>query len=330
MTNTNNAQPLQVKGVKIRSLDLDLINALQYSFKIVPNPFEEIGKEIGKSEEYVLRETKKLVDEGIVKRIGFSVNFRSQRMVGALVGVKVNDVNKIKELLMGKDNVTHNYVRVGSPYNVWFTIKSKTINDMMREIREIVKAVNAEDYVVLPSKRACKVSVRYDVKRGVAWSKPRLEPKEVPSPEELGFPKEGLKYLRRLEIVSRPFKRVAEKLGMNEDELLEKVELMVKKGVLRDPGAAVDGEKLGFKHNAMVVLKGDERTCEWIALNVPEASHVVLREVPEKWPYPVYFVVHAVDRERAEEVIGRVVERVKPEDYKALFSVENLKPGVAR
>ena len=268
--------------------------------------------------------------EGIVKRIGFSVNFRSQRMVGALVGIRVKDVNKIKELLMDKENVTHNYVRVGSPYNVWFTIKSRNFEELYKEVEEIARAVNAEDYVVLPSKRACKVSVRYDVKRGVAWSKPRLEPKEVPSPEELGFPREGLRYLRRLEVVPRPFLKVAEKLNMSEDELLEKVKLMVEKGVLRDSGAAVDGERLGFKHNAMVVLKGDENTCEKIALNVPEASHVVLREVPEKWPYPVYFVVHATQREKAEEIIGKVIDMIKPEDYKALFSVENLKPGVAR
>ncbi len=311
-------------------MDLDLINALQYSFKIVPNPFEEIGREIGRDERYVIEETKRLMKNGIIKRIGFSVNFRSQRMVGALVGVRVQDVSKIKKLLMGKDNVTHNYVRVGSPYNVWFTIKSKDFNELYKEVEEIVRNVKAEDYVVLPSKRACKVSVRYDVKRGVAWSKPRLEPRDVPSPEELGFPREGLKYLRRLEVVPRPFMEVAKKLNMDEEELLEKVKVMVDRGVLRDPGAAVDGERLGFKHNAMVVLKGDEKVCEKIALSVPEASHVVLREVPEKWPYPVYFVVHATERGKAEEVINNVIELVRPAEYKALFSVENLKPGVAR
>jgi hypothetical protein len=71
--------------------------------------------------------------------------------------------------------------------------------------------------------------------------------------------------------------------------------------------------------------------CEWIGKNVWEASHVVAREVPrDKWPYPVYFVLHATKKEPIETVISRVVDEIRPRGYRKLYSLENLKPGVAR
>ena len=132
--------------------------------------------------------------------------------------------------------------------------------------------------------------------------------------------------------VPRPYLEIARRFGMSEEELLEKVKLMLDYGILRNPGASVDGDKIGFKYNVMVVMNvdNDEEVCMDIAKNVYEASHVVARYVNEKWPYPVYFVLHAMRKEPVEEVIARVVEKYKPKEYRKLYSIENLKPGVAR
>jgi DNA-binding Lrp family transcriptional regulator len=184
----------------------------------------------------------------------------------------------------------------------------------------------------LPSKKVCKVSVKYDPLRGVAWSPYVPQKHAVPRPEELGVPREFPKDVSRLKPVSRPYAEVAVKYGMSEEEVVEKVKVLLKEGVLRNPGASVDGEKIGFKYNAMVVMDVDDdlAACERIAKELPEASHVVARYVEEKWPYPVYFVVHATKKELAEEAISRAIELVKPKRYRKLYSLENLKPGVAR
>jgi hypothetical protein len=52
--------------------------------------------------------------------------------------------------------------------------------------------------------------------------------------------------------------------------------------------------------------------------------------VEPKWPYPVYFVLHATKKEPIEEVIRNVIEKFQPKEYRKLYSIENLKPGVAR
>jgi DNA-binding Lrp family transcriptional regulator len=47
-------------------------------------------------------------------------------------------------------------------------------------------------------------------------------------------------------IVAEPFKAVAEKLGLTEDEVLERIARMKQGGIIRRIGAVFDTRKLGF------------------------------------------------------------------------------------
>ncbi|ABU82021.1 transcriptional regulator, AsnC family [Ignicoccus hospitalis KIN4/I] len=319
----------------LSELDKRLLYELQYNFPLTPTPFEEVARALGISQERVLERTKELMDNKIIKRIGFTVNYKSMGKVAALVGVKVRgrkDVEALKAILMNNPEVTHNYLRDDPDYQVWFTIKAKNMEVLKEEVKNILEPLGLNDYVVLPSKKVCKVSVRYDPIRGIAWSPYSPQKDEVPKPEDLGLPEEFPKDVSRLKPVERPYAEVAKKYGMSEEEVVEKVKLLLREGVLRNPGASVDGDKIGFKYNSMIVMKVDDdvEVCRRIAEEVPEASHVVARVVDERWPYPVYFVLHATKKELVEDVASRVIEKFDPYDYRKLYSLENLKPGVAR
>ncbi len=321
--------------MELSDFEAKLLYELQYNFPLTPTPFKDVAERLGVPESVVIDKVKEFMDKKIIKRIGFTVNYKSMGKVAALVGVKIrdrNDVEALKKILMNNEEVTHNYLRDDPDYQVWFTIKAPNFDALKEEVRKILEPLGLNDYVILPSKRVCKVSVKYDPIRGIAWSPPALQRDRVPKPEELGLPKELPRAVSRLKPVPRPYLEVAKKFGMSEEELLEKVKLMLDHGILRNPGASVDGDKIGFKYNVMVVMNvaNDEDVCMDIARNVYEASHVVARHVNEKWPYPVYFVLHAMRKEPVEEVIAKVVEKYKPKEYRKLYSVENLKPGVAR
>ena len=312
-----------------------LLYELQYDFPLTTTPFDDVARRLNADVEEVLETVRKLMEKKIIKRIGFTVNYKAMGKVAALVGVKApkrEDVERLKEALLSHPEVTHNYLRDDPDYQVWFTYKAKSVEDLRREVKEILEGMGFYDYVILPSKKVCKVSVRYDPIRGIAWSPLTPQKDRVPTPEELGLPSDFPKAVSRLKPVRRPYKEVAEKFGMNEDEVIENVKKLLEEGVLRNPGASVDGDKIGFKYNVMVVMRtnNDLETCERIAKEVPEASHVVARYVEEKWPYPVYFVLHATRKELTEDVIQRVIDKFKPEDYRKLYSLDNLKPGVAR
>ncbi len=316
-------------------LTAKLLNELQYDFPLTPTPFKDIASKLGVSEDWVLDKINAYMKNKIIKRIGFTVNYKSQGKVAALVGVKTksrDDVERLKSLLLPHPEVTHNYLREDRDYQVWFTIKAPTIEELKAEVERLLSP-HFNDYVILPSKKVCKVSVRYDLLKGIAWSPPSPQRDHVPKPEDLGLPRELPRAVSRLKPVSRPYKEIAERFGFTEEELIEKIKLMLEYGILRNPGASIDGDKVGFKYNVMVVMDVDNdiEVCEWIGKNVWEASHVVAREVPrDKWPYPVYFVLHAIKREPIESVISRVIDKLKPRDYRKLYSLENLKPGIAR
>jgi len=312
-----------------------LLYELQYNFPITPTPFDEVAQRLGVDVDTVLKKTKELMDSKIIKRIGYTVNYKSMGKVAALVGVKVGgeeDVKKLEEALKDNPEVTHNYLRDDPDYQVWFTIKARNLDELKKEVKNILHPLGFRRYVILPSKRVCKVSVKYDPIRGIAWSPFVPQKDDVPRPEELGLPKDLPKDVARLRPVRRPYRSVAEKYGMSEEEVVEKVKLMLKEGILRNPGASVDGEKIGFKYNVMVVMRTDDdlATCERVAREVPEASHVVARHVGPEWPYPVYFVLHGTRKDIVENVAKRVIETFKPEAYRKLYSLRNLKPGVVR
>ncbi|MEM1649514.1 MAG: Lrp/AsnC family transcriptional regulator, partial [Sulfolobales archaeon] len=65
-----------------------------------------------------------------------------------------------------------------------------------------------------------------------------------------------------------------------------------------------------------------------IALEIPEATHVVYR-VPlnGRWEHRVYFMVHADSEKKIEDIAKKASRIIGSEDYKILYSVENLKPG---
>ncbi len=313
-----------------------LLNELQYNFPLTSTPYRDVADRIGLSENEVIAKVKRLLELKVIKRIGFTVNYKSQGKVAALVGVKIrdrSDVLRLKEELLHNPEVTHNYLRDDPDYQVWFTIKAPTYEILNREVFEVLEGkLGLREYVILPSKRVCKVSVKYDLLKGIGWSKPVETPNEVPRPEELGIPPTLPKDVSRLKPVSHPYLEIARKYGLSEEELLELVKKMLEKGILRNPGASVDGDKVGFKYNVMTVMRVDDTdyACKYLREEVWEASHVVERTTPPQWPYPIYFVLHAVRKDLTEKVIERVVQHLKPIEYRKLYSIENLKPGIAR
>ncbi len=301
---------------------------LQYRFPLTPTPYEDAARELGCSVEELLAELRRLQAEGVLKRIGFYVYYKSLGMESALVAVKAPRVDDLAEKLRAEPGVTHAYVRGPCEYNVWFTVKAPK-GRLEEKIRELV---DGYEYVVLPSRRIYKLSVKYDLERGVTRAPLIAPPENPPKPEELGVPANALKHLRSLPLEPRPYRGFAEALGISEEEAFEKVLELLRAGVIGDPGAALDGDKLGFQYNAMVVLRAPEpeEACKTIAEEIEEATHVVLRSAPREWPYPCYFMVHATRREPCEEIAERAAKLVGAEDYRVLYSTANLKPGVVR
>jgi DNA-binding Lrp family transcriptional regulator len=306
--------------------DVDLLMEAQHNFPLVERPYKALGERLGVDEGWVIERLRELVKAGVLKRIGAILNYRSRGLEAALVGMAVpEDIIEEVAAEVNKDPyVSHNFQRDYKPYNLWFVTKANSREELEAKVASVAKRYGL-DYVVLYSLRSYKVDVRFDLRRGVSWTKGELLPENPPPLSSLGVPMAFFSKVKSLPLAPEPFKEAAEVLGVSVGEALAKIREFIKLGVLRDLHATLDGEAVGFRENAMVVLR--EPVCVAAArLNI--TTHVVLRNtVPGKWEYPCYFMVHGVSRQILEDYIKDAIKRLGVSEYRMLYSVRDFLGG---
>ncbi|AAL62876.1 Lrp/AsnC family transcriptional regulator [Pyrobaculum aerophilum] len=306
---------------------IDLLMEVQYNFPLVERPFLAVAERINASEEWVINRLREAVVEGILKRIGAILNYRSRGLIAALVGMAVPE-NIIEDVAaeVNKDPyVSHNFQRDYKPYNLWFVTKAQTKEELESKVAAVAKKFGLE-YIILYSLRSYKVDVRFDLRRGISWTRGYIMPESPPSISQAGVPMAFFGKIKSLPLTPEPFKEAAQILGVSVQEALRKIKELIELGVLRDLHATLDGEKVGFKENAMVVMR--DIKCEDIAM-LPISTHVVLRNtVPGRWEYPCYFMVHGVSRQVIEDYVRNALKGLGVSEYKLLYSVKDFLGGM--
>lgn len=319
--------------MELTEQDKKLLMELEYNFPLSPTPYAEISEKIGMKEDEIINKIKIFVDNEIIKRIGMYINFRAKGMDGALVAadIPLESLEKYRRMSLGIRELTHNFIRNHPRYNVWFVIKAENRDSLNKKIENLMKEASANDYIILYSKQSLKLSVKYDIIKGISWSDNNEIPDKVPTAEEMGINKELLKELSMpLPIVKRPFEKISKEFNISEEELIDLIHELKKKHVVKDYGATLNGEKVGIKENAMLLLNTEnlEEGCKNIAINLKEATHVVLRESNKPWDYLCYCMIHGKDKLVISEAVKKAINITNAKSYMLLFSLENLKPGL--
>ncbi len=314
------------------SLDKALLMELQYSFPLTPTPYCDVAQRLGIAPAEALSRMRALAGRGVVKRIGFYLNYRAQGMRAALVAFAAGErYQELAGIVNNDPLVTHNYLRDHPVYNVWVVVKRRSLEDLVGFAKRVAEKAGARDWVVLIGKRTYKLSVKYDLYQGVSRSGPYSRVAEnPPRPEELGAPRGLAEKLRRLPLVEKPYNVIGEEYGLSGARVAVLAKTMLEKGVLGDPGAALDGRLVGFQYNAMAVVAGGEEACE-CAASLEYSTHVVLRSPypRDKWPYNCYFMVHGTSRALVENVLNVFTSRCGFEAH-PIYSIADLKPGALR
>ncbi|MCP4345519.1 MAG: Lrp/AsnC family transcriptional regulator [Desulfobacterales bacterium] len=129
-------------------------------------------------------------------------------------------------------------------------------------------------------------------------------------------------------ITERPFAELAEKLGISEETLLESLESLYNRGVIRRFGATLRHQKSGFEANAMVAWKVDEEIINTVGEKMAsfrEVSHCYRRNPTPEWPYNLYTMIHAKDEDSCREIARKLSEKASINNYELLFSRVELK-----
>lgn len=129
-------------------------------------------------------------------------------------------------------------------------------------------------------------------------------------------------------LTSAPFKDIADRIGISEKELIERIDNMQKKGIIRRFGAVLRHHKAGFTVNAMTAFKVEDDKADEagrIMAGFKEVSHCYLREVPEDFAYNLFAMIHAASEEELNEVIGKIAQKTRLTEYKVFRSIKEMK-----
>ncbi len=126
----------------------------------------------------------------------------------------------------------------------------------------------------------------------------------------------------------RPFRKIGEQVGLDEEEVVERVKKMSDNGVLKRLAPLLYHRKAGFEANGMVVWQVSEDREDEVGLKLSqydEVSHCYLRETGPEWKYNLYSMVHAKSEDELEKRVEKMVDEIEPKDYEILRSTEELK-----
>jgi DNA-binding Lrp family transcriptional regulator len=129
-------------------------------------------------------------------------------------------------------------------------------------------------------------------------------------------------------ITKRPYKEIAEKLGIGEDLLLERMKDLCDRGVVRRFGATIRHQQSGFEANAMVAWKVDEDRIDAVGEKMASfkaVSHCYRRNPTGDWPYNLYTMIHAKDEASCRKIAGQLSTETSVNTYTLLFSRKELK-----
>jgi len=129
-------------------------------------------------------------------------------------------------------------------------------------------------------------------------------------------------------LVREPFTAIAKHLGINPDEVIERLQRLQEQNVIRKFGIFIWKRKVGIIANAMVVWAVPSNRIQEVAEFISKFKDVThcyeRRTVPNKWEYNLYTVIHGFKRKTVREFVKRLSKEVGVVDYLILFSVKEF------
>ena len=126
----------------------------------------------------------------------------------------------------------------------------------------------------------------------------------------------------------QPYEEIADRLGIGESELLERIQGYESAGLLRRMGAMIAHRVAGVDANGMIVWDVAENQIEIVGRKLAAASevtHCYARQRHPEWPYNLYSMVHGFNRNDCRRIAERLAEEVGIDRYDVVFSTHEFK-----
>jgi len=310
-------------------IDKKLIGLLQREFPMTQQPFEALGLMLGIESSQVIKRIERFKEEGIVGQIGPVLEARKLGCYTTLVAFKVSEENleMAAEAIRTHPGVSHGYTR-DHELNVWITLSTSSAATMRGELRRLKEEMGAEKVAELPVVTLYKIGFYLNLDDSgqplpniskMSYRKASLSPSQRAVLNELQ---------QDLPLVDRPFDIMSNKLSISTAGFLYHCRSLIKRGIVRRFGAAINHRRAGYKANAMTCWavppdKIDTAGARLAACR--EVSHCYRRKTGRNWRYNLFAMIHGKEQQECFKVADAVTEELGLEKYMALFSTKELK-----
>jgi DNA-binding Lrp family transcriptional regulator len=303
-------------AIPLDETDKRLMNLLQSSFPLDPEPFALVASEAELELEDVLARTQRLLDGRIIREITPIFDTRALGYESMLVAAKVDGEHpqRAAQIVNSHPGVSHNYLRTHD-FNLWFTIATPPDSELglAGTLEVLMRETGAESMRELPTLTLFKINMNLEMEKGTDALAAAVE---AAPPRELHaqpYDADDIALIRAMQgpmaAVERPYDEAAAELGIDTDALLERLRSLVDRKILRRVAAILYHRRAGFSANGMGVWKvPDEQIMEVGArmASFRGISHCYQRPTYEDWPYSVFTMAHGRSKQECDAVLDSI------------------------
>jgi DNA-binding Lrp family transcriptional regulator len=322
-------------AIALDELDRKLLNLMQGRFPIARRPYAEVARLAGITEAEALERVDRLVENRIIREITPIFDTRALGYKSMLVAAKVDPEypHRAAEFINSHPGVTHNYLR-NHDFNLWFTIAVEPDSALGLDgtLEVMQERTGAESIRQLPTLKLFKIRMDLEMEQGTdALAAPgeAVPPKEL-DPIELS--EADVATIRatqgRMPVVAEPYAPAAERLGVAQEAVFERLESLRERGGLRRVAAILFHRRAGFSANGMGVWGVPQDRILETGIEMASfrgISHCYERPTYKDWPYSVFTMAHGRSKEECDAILDSIAAKTGVTQRATLYSSTEFK-----
>lgn len=290
----------------IDAVTRSLVDRFQRDFPLLSRPFAEIGLQLGLAENEVIERLAALQKSGAVSRVGAVVRpHTAGASTLAAVAAPPAAVEEVAAIINRFAGVNHNYERENR-WNLWFVVTGRdwaAVNSTLAGIEEATRL----RVLNLPLEKSYHIDLGFAL---FGPSEKRRQPAPTGAQADAGDRRVLAAIEQGLALVPQPFLAAAERCGLDEAEVIRRIDAMQVNGVISRFGVVVRHRAFGYTANAMAVWDIDDTCVDEVAEIFAREAGVTLcyrrpRRLPD-WRFNLFTMIHGTSRPDVHAVIHQL------------------------
>jgi DNA-binding Lrp family transcriptional regulator len=264
----------------------------------------------------VLADVRRLLDDRIIRQVTPIYDTRALGYGSMLVAAKIDPEHpwRAAKIVNSHPGVSHNYLR-NHEFNMWFTIAVEEDSKLGLQgtLDVLQELTGAESIRQLPTLKLFKIRMDLDMAGGTDALAKAVQ---VVEPIDLGkqpYDELDMAVVRAtqgdLPVVSEPYADAAREIGIPVERLIEHLQGMVERKLLRRVAAILFHRRAGFSANGMGVWRvPDDKIAEYGPKMAAfrGISHCYERPTYEDWRYQIFTMAHGRSKEECDAILDAI------------------------